>query len=331
MPDPEDARVLDYAAEARIFATSSPQYRHTWAMRYGPQELRDGVTTVRILGERDYIDVVYKEAFDRDFIPGPRVLVSGPALINSASTHGMNVGVIADGVDAVRTAVRRNVNRDAKVIKLFLSGGRRSGVPKFLTTSFFTESEIRAAIDEAHNYGVKVTAHLNGGPAVRYAVEAGIDGIEHGMEMTDEELELVAKAGTYVGVTLTWHVSRLYKDLLGDQSAQIEHYIRRLRESGAKFVVGNDHIHADFATARQLAVLVQYGVPPMDALAASTREAAIACGVDSIVGTLEVGKEADVIAVGGDPLGDINALRKVDLVMKAGYVYCGLGRSIHVS
>ena len=127
-------------------------------MRYGPQELRDGVTTVRILGERDFIDVGYKEAFDRDLVPGPRVLVSGPAIINSASTHGVNVGTIADGVEAVRAAVRKNVHRDAKVIKLFLSGGRRAGVPKHLTTSFFTREEIQAAIDEAHKFDVKVTA-----------------------------------------------------------------------------------------------------------------------------------------------------------------------------
>jgi imidazolonepropionase-like amidohydrolase len=330
MPDPEDPRVLDYAAEARILATSSTQYRHTWAMRYGPQELRDGVTTVRILGERDFIDVGYKEAFDRDLVPGPRVLPSGPAIINSASSHGMNVGVIADGVDAVRAAVRRNIQKDAKVIKLFISGGRRAGFPKHLTTCFWTRDEITAAIDEAHIYGVKVTAHLNGGIGVRYAVEAGIDGIEHGMEMIDEELELVASAGTYVGVTLTWHVSALYRKLLGDQRVTIERYVKRLRAGGCKMVVGNDHIHADLALQRQLALLVECGVPPMDAILMVTREAAIACGVADQVGTLEAGREADVIAVGGDPLADIAALRDVQMVMKAGTVYSGLGRSIHV-
>jgi imidazolonepropionase-like amidohydrolase len=331
MPDPEDPRVLDYAAEARILATSSPQYRHTWAMRYGPQELRDGVTTVRILGERDFIDVGYKEAFDRDLVPGPRVLVSGPAIINSASTHGVNVGTIADGVEAVRAAVRKNVYRDAKVIKLFLSGGRRAGVPKHLTTSFFTREEIHAAIDEAHKFDVKVTAHLNGGVAVRHAVEAGIDGIEHGMEMSDQELELVARAGTFIGVTLTWHMSRLYTNLLGDQHDNIDRYVKRLRQAGAKMVVGNDHIHADFATARQLKLLVDCGVPPMDALLMATRDAAIACGVGDQLGTLEAGREADVIAVGGDPIKDIGALRDVQMVMKAGRVYSGLGHTLHLS
>ena len=90
-------------------------------MRYGPQELRDGVTTVRVLGERDFIDSVYKDAFDRDLVAGPRVLTSGPAVVASASSHGRNVGVVADGVDGVRTAVRTNVYRDAKVINFAVS------------------------------------------------------------------------------------------------------------------------------------------------------------------------------------------------------------------
>jgi imidazolonepropionase-like amidohydrolase len=318
-PDPEDP-LIDHAAEVGLRTTSSPQYRHTFALRYGQQELRDGVTTIRILGEKDFLDLGYKESFDRGLVPGPRILPSGPAIATSAQFHGVAISVVADGPEAVRAAVRRNIVRDAQVIKLLITGGRKAGVPKRLMKSHFTREEIRAAIDEAHKFDVKVTAHANGGIGVEHAVEAGIDGIEHGNYMSDRELEIVVEAGTYVGLTLLWHFTEAYRRVLGDQRDEIEAYVRRLRAAGAKLVVGNDHCHQDHGVVRQIVLLTAFGLPPMEAIQTATKHAAIACGVEATLGTLEVGKYADVVAVGGDPLSDIAALRDVRMVMKEGAI-----------
>ena len=297
-------------------------------IRYGAQELRDGVTTVRILGERDFLDLGYKETFDRDLAPGPRVIPSGPAIATSAQFHGTWVSIVADGVDGLRAAVRGLVVRDVKVIKLIMSGGRRQGVPKGLTTCYFSREEIHAIIDEAHKFDVKVCAHLNGGVGVDWSIEAGIDGIEHAMELSDHELELIAKSGTYVGLTMGWHYTDLYRNLLGDQSANVEREVRRLWGAGVKFGLGNDEVHHDHGLARQMILLSEFDVPASDILEIATRHGAIACGVDKEVGTLEVGKLADVIAVKGDPLQDMRAMRDVEVVMKGGRIYFGLGQPI---
>jgi imidazolonepropionase-like amidohydrolase len=318
-PDPEDP-LIDHAVEVQLRSTSSVQYRHTFALRYGQQELRDGVTTIRILGEKDFLDLGYKESFDRGLVPGPRILPSGPAIATSAQYHGVAISVVADGPEGVRAAVRRNVVRDAQVIKLLITGGRKAGVPKRLMKSHFTREEIHAAIDEAHKFDVKVTAHCNGGIGVEHAVEAGIDGIEHGNYLSDRELEMVVRAGTYVGLTLLWHFTEVYRKVLGDQREEIEQYVRRLRAAGAKMVVGNDHCHQDHGLVRQIVMLTDFGLPAMDAIQTATRHAAIACGVDETLGTLEVGKYADVIAVPRDPLKDITALRDVRMVMKDGAI-----------
>jgi imidazolonepropionase-like amidohydrolase len=327
LPDPSDTS-LDYAAEARLLHSSPGEYRQTWALRYGAQELRDGITTIRILGERDYLDLNYKETFDRDLAPGPRVIPSGPAIATSAQFHGTWVSVIADGVEDLRAAVRRSVVRDVKVIKLIMSGGRRQGVPKGLTTCYFSREEIHAIIDEAHKFDVKVCAHLNGGIGVDWSIEAGIDGIEHAMVLSDHELELIARSGTYVGLTMGWHFTELYRKLLGDQRDNVEREVRRLWGAGVKMGLGNDEVHHDHGMARQMILLTEFGVPNKDVVEIATRHGAIACGVEATVGTLEVGKLADVIAVPGDPLEDMRVMRDVEVVMKGGRIYHGLGQPL---
>ena len=324
-PDPEDP-LIDHAAEYKVRMTSSVQYRQTFALRYGPQELRDGVTTIRILGEKDGMDFAYKEAFDRDLVWGPRILPSGPAIATSAQYHGTAISTMADGEDGVRAAVRRNAFNGAKVIKLLVSGGRKAGVPRNMTISHFTPQEIRAAIDEAHTYNIKVTAHLNGGLGVKYVVDAGIDGIEHGMDMTDDELDAAARANVVIGMTLLWHCTDIYRRALGgDQTAVLDQYVRRIYQSGATIVAGNDHCHQNHGLARQVALLAEFGVPPMIALQAVTRNAALACGIAAERGTLAEGLDADIIAVPGNPVDDVGLMADVRMVMKAGRIYHGIG------
>jgi imidazolonepropionase-like amidohydrolase len=258
-PDPTDPDI-NYVEEIKRYKTSTAQYCQTMATRYGRQELRDGVTTVRILGERNFVDIGYKQAFDCNLVPGPRILTSGPGITTSHG-HGKDVSVIADGVEEVRKYVRMNLDYEVKAIKLFISGGRRSGVPVQLNTSHFSREEIRVAIEEAHNFGVKVTAHLNGGKGVGYAIESGIDGIEHGHHFNDEELDLVVNSRIHVGLTILWHFTDLYRNLLGDQFEDTKATINRLYHAGVNLVVGGDCIHYDHAMAKQLEILTQFGIP----------------------------------------------------------------------
>jgi len=319
-PDPDDPLIPDYPSEKDTGKASS-QYLHTLAVRYGRQELFDGVTTVRILGERDGLDFGYRDAFDRGLVPGPRVIPSGPALCTSIS-HGAVVSRIVNGVDEVRGAVRDNIGAGAQVIKLFISGGRTMGVPYHLTTSFFTREEIQAAIDEAHKFDVKVTAHLNGGIGVDYAIEAGIDSLEHATELSDRELDLVAKSGTWVCLTLLWSFANLahYRQLGARNVEIVSRRVQRLYGAGIKLIVGNDCCHSDHGLARQVDLVTQFGVPPMEALIMATASGAEACGIADRRGTLRESMDADVIVLGGDPLVDMRHLRDVRLVMKAGVV-----------
>jgi imidazolonepropionase-like amidohydrolase len=316
-PDPDDP-LLDYPREKNT-TKSSAQYLHTFAVRYGRQELMDGVTTVRCCGEKEGIDFGYKHAFDRDLVPGPRVIPSGPALC-TAPSHGLIISTVVNGADSARAAVRANVAQGAQVIKMFVSGGTTLGVPFHLTKSFLTREEIHAAIEEAHKFDVRVTAHLNGGPGVKYGIEAGIDGIEHAFLLSDEELDLVVKSRTPVTLTLLWYFTGYFRDL-GTQHEHVARSVRRIYDAGARIVLGNDCLHADHALARQVDYMTQFGVPPMEALLMATKYAAEACGLEKQRGVLKPGYDADVIALGGDPLKDIKALKDIRMVMKAGKVY----------
>jgi imidazolonepropionase-like amidohydrolase len=320
-PDPTDP-LMDYEVVGERLGTLTELDLLPLAIRYGRQELRDGVTTVRIMGEKSFLDFRCKSAFDSDLVPGPRIIPSGPGITTSHG-HGREVSVVADGVEEVRKAVRANLREGAEIIKLFISGGRRSGVPIRLDTCYFSQDEINVAIEEAHKFGVKVAAHLNGGIGVRYAVEAGIDSIEHASLLTDSDLDLVVSSGTYIGLTILWYFTDLYRKRAPDVQEAAERNVRRFYKAGAKLVVGNDCIHWDHAMARQLELLTQFGVSRMDAILMATKNAAEACGIGDQRGTLEARKDADVIVVGGDPLSDIRALRDIRLVMKGGKVYWG--------
>ena len=319
-PDPDDP-LLDYPKEKNTTKTPA-QLLHTFAVRYGRQELKDGVTTVRCCGEKEDIDFGYKEAFDRDLVPGPRVIPSGWALC-TAPSHGLIISKVVNGPDSVRAAVRANIAKGAQVIKLFVSGGTTLGVPFHLTKSFLTREEIHAAIDEAHKFDVRVTAHLNGGAGVDYGIEAGIDGIEHAFLLSDRELELVVKSRTPLTITMLWYFTGYFKEA-GTRFEEVASTVRRYYEAGARLVLGNDCLHADHALARQVDYMTQFGVPALEALLMATKYAADACGLAKQRGTLQVGYDADVIAIGGDPLEDIKALRDIRIVMKAGKVYAGL-------
>lgn len=287
------------------------------ATTYLRQDLLSGVTTARTLGERDFLDLAYRQAVAQAWVQGPRTLVAGRAI--QPTTMDMPVTDLhVDGPDEMRRAVRENVKRGADVIKLFLNPSFRSPTP--LRPSFSRE-EIAAGVDEAHRAGRPVAAHVLGGPAMDDAIAAGVDTFEHAILITDEQLDQLAKHGRWLVLTQTqklWQAEGSTPVTKDDMHRAVESLPRRAQAAGVNVTVGTDTAHGMLPF--EVACLVRGGIPPMDALRAATSRAAEAIGFASEVGTLEPGKRADAIAVRGDPLSDIGLLGDVTFVMKEGVV-----------
>ena len=284
-------------------------------------DLRSGVTTMRTLGDKKFMDVAIRDMIEAGVIPGPRLLVSGPGF---TATDGFgNTPERVDGPEAIRKMVRRNLREGVDVIKLFISGGG-GAKPAMSWTCYYSPEEIRAAVEEAHRVGKRVAAHIHGGPGVKYAVQAGVNTIEHGHYIEDSDCELMAEKGTWLVLTL---------GITHYDGPEVEHYpqymvhktrirnlkgqnLLRARQHGVKFAAGTDAMHG--ILWYEAVCLTRYGLSEREAILAITRSAAEACGVEDKVGTIEAGKLADLVAVRGDPLKDITALRNVDLVMKGG-------------
>ena len=311
----------------------------TGQMRQGPlpsgfravgnmrRELRSGVTTARIMGEEHYLDIEMRRAIDAGLIFGPRLLCCGVHL-TSAHGHGRAL-TTTDGVDAVRQRVRQNIAAGADWIKLFITGGV-SSVGAALDSYTYTREEIRAACEEAHRGGRKVAAHAHGGPGVRVALEEGLDTVEHGALLSEDDVDLIKRLDRFLVCTfaILYHPDGIEKVDRSNPAIwnkvlslrdQEETRFREILRSGVRYAVGTDSMHG--LLWFEMATLVRFGVAPTDAIRAGTASAARACAVDDRVGTLEPGKLADVVVVEGDPLREIEALRRVQLVVKGGRRY----------
>jgi imidazolonepropionase-like amidohydrolase len=286
--------------------------------------LRAGITTMRDVGAKGFGDVEIKKAIEAGLVPGPRLLVSGHFVVRTGG-HAWYLGEQADGPDAVRAAVRRQIRGGADLVKIMITGGIATrGMDPVGAT--YTREEILAAVDEAHREGKKIAAHGYGGPAALHAAEAGLDSLEHGAMCSEAELEAMAAKGTYLVATygVMEHVvaTPSIPDFFREKGKQVlARYVDTLgkaRKIGVKVAVGGDTYHAE--PGAELAALVKAGFTPMEALQTVTRNGADVCGVLREVGTLEAGKRADIIAIEGNPLDDVRAVRNVRWVMLDGVV-----------
>jgi imidazolonepropionase-like amidohydrolase len=319
LTDPSDPTIdFEREHERQIMMQQSPAEQLLLAVRHARFQLRDGVTTMRIMGEQACIDVEYRKAFAQDIVPGPRVFISCWEI---KATHGHgSVAKCVNGVEDMRRVVRETIKAGADWIKLMVTGG--GSVAPY--TCFLSPDEIQVAVQEAHRAGKRVAAHITGGIGLQYAVEAGVDTVEHGLYLTDEDLDMLRDSNTWLVMTNSWpwdFYPAHWADRVKEPRERVKHLVRRAYDRGLRVAIGTDEFHYDHGLAHEMEILVACGVSEREALWAGTKAGAELCGVADSIGSLEPGKIADVVMVGGNPLVDIRALRDIRLVMKEGKVY----------
>jgi imidazolonepropionase-like amidohydrolase len=299
-------------------------------MRLAAQRaLAAGMTTVRDLGDRNYLGTTLRDWYRSGAEPGPEIVAAGPP-ITVTGGHCHFMGGEADGELEVRRAVRAHVKAGVDVIKIMATGGHMTpGTNPSLPQ--FTVAELRAATDEAHRLGRAITAHAHGPTGIAAAVEAGVDCIEHcsflvgRTRQPDPRLvERIAERGIAVSPTVGILPSDGVAPLAGP-GALVESFLpipARMHQLGVRLVGSTD---AGISPAKPhdvlpyaIAFLARAGLSSAEALAAATSVAAEVCGLADRTGALEVGKDADVLVVGGDPGRNLDDLRDVRAVYRAG-------------
>lgn len=293
--------------------------------------LQSGVTSVRDCGAADGLAIELSKAIEDGMIPGPRIRAAG-RVITMTGGHGHFIGRQADGPVGTAQATRAEIAGGAHFIKVMATGGvLTKGVHPNQTA--LQPDELTAVAREAHNAGRRVASHAIGGQGIKNAIAAGIDSIEHGFYLDDESLEAAVHQGTFLVPTLI-AVNRIIENsdeipswVVEKAESESGHhrdsFVAAVR-SGMKIAAGTDagtpfNPHGELAA--ELELMVEFGLSPTDALVAATRNAAENLDLLHDLGTLEVGKLADLVVLAGDPTTDISATRRVRLVVKEGVVH----------
>ena len=337
--------------------TELPSQTALLGAAHAQQTLEAGFTTVRVVGSANFGDVALRNAINAGWIQGPRIVAAGISFgIRGGHCDGTNglqpyalgreggveVGV-ADGVEGVRNAVRYAVKYGADVIKICATGGVLS-----LTDSAgvqqYTEEEMRAIVETATQLDRRVAAHAHGTAGIKAAVRAGVTSIEHGSILDAEAVALMKQKGTWLVPTLLAGFTveslatagRLPPPIAAKALAiapRMHNSFKMALDGGVKIALGTDAGVMHHGTnAREFGLMVRYGMTPMQAIVAGTSSGATLLGLEREVGTVAVGKRADIVAVHGNPLDNIQVLETVVFVMKDGRVFKRdgqvLGRSV---
>ena len=285
-----------------------------------------GITTVRDLGDRNFLGVVLRDWFRSGAELGPEIVVAGPP-VTVTGGHCWFMNGEADGEMEVRRGVRARVKRGVDVIKVMATGGHMTRGTNPLVPQF-TVAELAAAAEEAHRLGRKVTAHAHGAAGIARAVEAGVDGLEHctfqvagGIHAEQEVIERIAAQGIAVCPTVGRPPGRPAPPEFEARREARMRVLERMHRAGAVLVGGTDAgisgvPHDSLPYGVQ--ILATVGLSNAEALNAATSVAAAACDLADRKGTLAPGKDADILAVGGNPLADLWALHDVRAVFRAG-------------
>jgi imidazolonepropionase-like amidohydrolase len=359
-PLPAGARRVDLPAQTllpglidmHVHITSDPRFGgYKWleftdnfwtvvGVANAKRTLEAGFTTIRNVGSQNYNDVALKQAIERGYVPGPRIV---PATYAIGATGGHcdstefppSISVpepaVADGPEAIRATVRKLRKYGAEVIKFCGTGGVFSKTDT-VGGQQYSLAEMQALVDEAHMLGLKVAVHAHGAAGIKDAIRAGADTIEHCSLADAEAFELAKQHGTWFSMDIyndDYILAEGEKNGAFKESLDKERAIgRRQRETfraalkaGVKMVYGTDAgVYPNGDNARQFATMVEWGMTPMQAIQSATVSAAEALGRSGDVGAIAVGRYGDLVGVHGDPLADVRLLQSVSFVMKGGEV-----------
>ena len=313
--------------------------------KYAHVTLMAGFTTVRDLGGTG-VNVSLRNAVNKGLVVGPRIFTAGKSIAttgghadptngyrkNLMGDPGPNDGVI-NGADEARKAVRQRYKDGSDLIKITATAGVLSQA-KDASGAQFTEEELKAIVETARDYGYKVAAHAHGAEGMKRAIRAGVTSIEHGTFMDDEAIELFKKSGAWYVPTITAGKSTAdsakipgyYSDMVTLKALavgpKIQSTFNKAYRAGVKIAFGTDAgVYMHGKNWKEFVYMVEGGMPAIEAISSATYNGAELLGVADILGVIEKGKFADIIAVDGDPIKDINVMEKVVFVMKDGVVY----------
>lgn len=315
------------------------------AAKFAKTTLMAGFTSVRDLGGSG-VNVALRNAINKGTVIGPRVFTSGRTIATTGGHGDPSNGLsdkytldnqhltgVVNGVDECRQAVRQRYKEGSDCIKITATGGVLS-IAKNGKAPQFTEEEIRAIVETAKDYGFHVAAHAHGAEGIKRAVKGGVTTIEHGTFLDDEGIDLMKKYGTYLVPTIiagktvadSAKIPGYYHPLVVPKALEtgpiIQATFAKAYKAGVKIAFGTDSgVSLHGYNAYEFQYMVEAGMPAMEAIKAATITPAEIIGNQKDLGTIEVGKIADIIATDGNPLQDIKMMRKVSFVMKDGVVY----------
>jgi len=325
----------------------TPEYRAICATESARRTLEAGITTVRDMGNEGaaLVDIALRDAINRGVVPGPRILapIQPVAAKGSYQMVGYSPYISlpsssfeADGEVEIRKQVRHLVKLGADLIKVYIESAEKKQTSNDSLTGVltYTPEELKVLVDEARRAKLTVAAHVYSDTAARMAIEAGVNSIEHGLYISEKTFNLMAQKGIYYVPTLMvyelWRDGKVFGEVTPQTKAKLittvnrhnETFKRALR-SKVKIAFGTDTFSLPGTNAQELELMVNLGMAPIDALRSATSTAADLLGLGNVIGTLETGKLADIVAVPGDPTTDISVVEHVAFVMKEGKIVVG--------
>jgi imidazolonepropionase-like amidohydrolase len=306
------------------------------AAHHARMTLEAGITTVRDMGGKDYIDLALRDGIQSGLLIGPRMVCSGK-LVCMTGGHGWPFGREANGVDEVRAAVREQLKAGVDFVKLMATGGvMTKGMEPGATQ--FTLEELMAGVEEARKAGRRTATHAQGTEGIKNSLWAGVTSIEHGFFLDDEAIELMLEMKSFLVPTLSAPYFIIQAGVRkGVPSFAVEkskavikrHWesVRRAHRAGIRIAMGTDAgtpFNCHGKNLKEMELLVKIGLSPMEAIVAATQTASEVLGLEQKIGTLEEGKLADLVVIDGDPLQEITLLQegeKILAIMKEGQFF----------
>ncbi len=315
------------------------------SLKYVNATLMAGFTSVRDLGGSG-INISLRNAINKGLVIGPRIFTSGKSIATTGGhadpTNGYRKDLMGDpgpkegvinGVEDAYHAVRQRYKEGADLIKITATGGVLSQA-KDGANAQFTEAEIKAIVTAAKDYNFKVAAHAHGAEGIKRAIRGGVNSIEHGTFMDDEGMALMKQYGTWLVPTITAgkatadsaKISGYYSEIVTPKALatgpQIQATFGKAYKAGVKIAFGTDAgVFVHGLNWKEFGYMIEAGMPAMEAIKAATSSAADLLGMLQQLGSIEINKLADIIAVDGDPLKDVLAFGKVIFVMKDGVIF----------